>query len=104
MLMTVPSNDKIAMQKLTAYAALSSFHKMLSLPDMSLLMLSSLLSLSSSQKRSIFRGLKHKYNKSLLSLSSRCVETGCASTEQCRMMFRWTPPPALASLGHIAVW
>ncbi len=99
--MTVPSNDKIAMQKLTAYAALLSFHKMSSLSDVSLLMSS--LSLLSSRKRSIFHGLKHKYNKSLSLLSSRHAETGCASTEQCRTMFRWTPPPASASLGHIAV-
>ncbi len=85
MLMTVPSNDKIVMQKLTAYAALSSFHKMSSLPDVSLLMLS--LSLLSSGKRLIFCGLEHKYNKSSLLLSSRHVETGCASTERCRTMF-----------------
>ncbi len=102
MLTTVPSNDEIATQKLMAYAALLSFYEMSSLPDMSLLM--SLLSLLSSQKRSIFHGLEHKYNKSLSLLSSRRAETGCALTEQCRMMFRWTPPPALASLGHIAVW
>jgi hypothetical protein len=43
--MTVPSNDEIATQKLTAYAALSSFHEMLSLPNVSSLM--SLLSLLS---------------------------------------------------------
>ncbi len=79
MLTTVPSNDKIATQKLTAYAALSLFHKMLSLPDVSSLML--LLLLLSSRKRSIFHGLKHKYNKSSLLLSSRRAETGCASTE-----------------------
>jgi hypothetical protein len=85
MLTAVPSNDKIATQKLTAYAALSLFHEMSSLPDVSSLML--LLSLSSSQKRSIFCGLEHKYNKSLALLSSRHAETGCASTEQCRMMF-----------------
>ena len=101
MLTTVPSNDEIATQKLTVYAALLLFHEMLSLPDVSLLMSS--FSLSSSRKRSIFRGLKHKYNKSSLSLSSRCAETGCASTEQCCTMFRWTLPPELASLGHIAV-
>jgi hypothetical protein len=101
MLTTVPSNDKIVTQKLTAYAALLSFHEMSSLPDVSSLM--SLLLLSSSWKRSIFHGLEHKYNKSLSSLSSRRAETGCASTERCRMMFRWTPPPASASLGHIAV-
>jgi hypothetical protein len=101
MLTTVPSNDKITTQKLTAYAALSSFHKMSSLPDVSLLMLS--LSLSSSRKRLIFCGLEHKYNKSLLLLSSRHAETGCALTEQCCTMFRWTPPLASTSLGHIAV-
>jgi hypothetical protein len=101
MLTTVPSNEKIVTQELTAYAALSSFHEMSSLPDVSSLMLS--LSLSSSRKRSIFCGLKHKYNKSSSLLSSRHAETGCASTEQCCMMFRWTPSPALASLGHIAV-
>jgi hypothetical protein len=101
MLTTVPSNDEIAMQKLTAYAALSLFHEMSSLPNVSSLM-SSLL-LSSSRKRSIFCGLEHKYNKSSSSLSSRHAETGCALTEQCRTMFRWTPPPASASLGHIAV-
>ncbi len=61
MLTTVQSNDKIAMQKLTAYAALLSFHEMSSLPDVSSLMLP--LSLSSSLKRSIFHGLEHKYNK-----------------------------------------
>ncbi len=66
MLTTVPSNDEIAMQKLTAYAALSLFHEMLSLPNVSSLM--SLLSLLSSQKRSIFCGLEHKYNKSSSSL------------------------------------
>ncbi len=101
MLMTVPSNDEIATQKLTAYAALLSFHEMSSLPNVSSLM--SLLSLSSSRKKLIFCGLKHKYNKSSLSLSSRRAETGCASTERCRTMFHWTPPLALASLGHIAV-
>ncbi len=101
MLPTVPSNDEIAMQKLTAYAALSSFHKMSSLPDVSSLMSS--LSLSSSRKRSIFRGLEHKHNKSLSSLSSRRAETGYASTAQCCTMFRWTPPPASASQDHIAV-
>ncbi len=101
MLTTVPSNDEIATQKLTAYAALLSFQEMSSLPNVSSLM-SSLL-LSSSRKRLIFRGLKHKYNKSSLLLSSRRAETGCALTEQCRTMFCWTPPPALASLGHIAV-
>ncbi len=101
MLTTVPSNDEITMQKLTAYAALPSFHEMSSLPDVSSLMLSLLL--SSSRKRSIFHGLEHKYNKLSSSLSSRRAETGCALTEQCCTMFRWTPPPALASLGHIAV-
>ncbi len=101
MLTTVPSNNKIAMQKLTVYAALLLFHEMSALPDVSSLML--LLSLSSSQKRSIFCGLKHKYNKSSSLLSSRHAETGCAPTEQCCTMFRWTPLPASASLGHIAV-
>jgi hypothetical protein len=101
MLTTVPSNDEILTQKLMAYAALSSFHEMSTLPDVSSLMLSLLL--STSWKRSIFRGLEHKYNKSLSSLSSRRAETGCASTERCCTMFRWTPPPALASLGYIAV-
>ncbi len=101
MLTTVPSNDKIVTQKLTAYAALLLFHEMSSLPDVSLLML--LLSLSSSRKRSIFRDHEHKYNKSSSSLSSRRAETGCALTEQYRTMFCWTPPLASASLGHIAV-
>jgi hypothetical protein len=101
MLTTVPSNDEIVTQKLTAYAALSSFHEMSSLLEVSSLMLS--LSLSSSRKRLIFRGLEHKYNKSSSLLSSRRAKTGCASTEQGHMMFCWTPPPALASLGYIAV-
>jgi hypothetical protein len=101
MLMTMPSNDEITTQKLTAYAALSLFHEMSSLPDVSLLMLS--LSLLSSRERLIFRGLEHKYNKSSLLLSSRHAETGCASTERCHTMFHWTPLLASASLGHIAV-
>ena len=70
MLTTVPSNDEITTQKLTAYAALSSFHETSSsLPDAS-----SSSSMSSSRMWSIFRGLKDKYNELLLLLPSRHAE------------------------------
>ncbi len=62
---SMPLNDKIAMQKREAYAALSLFHETSSsLPDAS----SSLL-MSSLQMWLIFCGLEDKYNKLLLSSS-----------------------------------
>ncbi len=67
---SMPSNDKIATQKREAYAAPSSFHETLSsLPNALSLSL-----MSSSRMWLIFCGLKDKYNKSLLSSSSRRAE------------------------------
>ncbi len=71
---SMPLNDKIAMQKRKAYAALSLFHKTLSsLPNAS-----SSLSMLSSRMWSIFHGLEDEYNKSLsLSLSRRAEYWSC---------------------------
>ncbi len=67
---SMPSNDEIVTQKREAYAVLSLFHETSS----SLSNASSLSLMSSSWMWSIFCGLKDKYDKSSLLLSSRREE------------------------------